>query len=513
MAESVSTAKASAEQPSDHACPNCGSLWSEQDLARTGYRCGECGLELVHTVHATGSAPDPLSWLHHPGDVVLDRYRIEKLLGKGGFAVAYLVEDLRINGRKRALKEIPESRYDEAEMEVLSRLSHPAIPDIIDRIHHGGMVYLVLEFGGGRTLEDERRHQDGRIPFTVLRPWLQQLGNALGYLHGQNPPIIHRDLKSDNILLDDRDRIMLIDFGIAKQAVAGGETRTLARAATNGYSPPEQALGTGTDPRSDVYALAATAYTLLTGQVPPSAYERVAGQELTPPSHLVRGLPPQFDAAIVQALSLNMNLRPATVAQFLRPMDAVAAASPTVRAEDLTPKPEKPGTSKYDGQRRAAAAATTSPPGRARWILWTAVAAVVVLMAGSAHFLISGPDPPEVFTAAPVLSPQAEVVSTTAKPVTPVATEVTQLAAEQPAAAPELESRDPKPANTTEGSALQQLSIKRQSPSSRAVPRESPKEKYNYLDATPPSAMQPNQSRVPVSPMAPKKSIPDWGFQ
>ena len=506
----MSREKANAKQPSDHTCPSCGSLWSEQDLARTGYRCSECGLELVHTARTGGGAPEPLSWLNQPGDIVLDRYRIEELLGKGGFAATYLVKDLRLNGRRRALKEIPESRYDQTEMEVLSELSHPTIPDIIDRIDHGGMVYLVLEFGGGRTLEDERRHQGGHIPFAAFRPWLLQLGDVLAYLHGQKPPIIHRDLKPDNILLDDQDRIMLIDFGIAKQTMAGGQTRTLARAATHGFSPPEQALGTGTDPRSDVYALAATAYCLLTGRVPPAAHERVAGQELAPPSQLVQGIPPLVEEAIMQALSLNINLRPATVAQFLRPLDAAMGTFPTVRVEDLTRQSTDPVTKVEMSPRLAT---ITSPPESARWKLWVASAAIVVLVAGSALFLVPRPDPAQVITAAPVPIPRYEDVSTAAESPMPAAPEVTPPAVERPAAMPEPAGRDPEPANSTEGSALQQLSIKRQLPPSRAATRKSPEEKYNFLDATPPSAMQPSQSRVPVSPMAPKKSVPDSGFQ
>ncbi len=89
-AQSVSREKATVAQSSDHTCPSCGSLWSERDLARTGYRCSECNLELAHTARANGGtnggAPEPMNWLYQHGDIVLDRYRIEKLLGKGGFA-------------------------------------------------------------------------------------------------------------------------------------------------------------------------------------------------------------------------------------------------------------------------------------------------------------------------------------------------------------------------------------------------------------------------------------------
>jgi serine/threonine-protein kinase len=111
---------------------------------------------------------------------------------------------------------------------------------------------------------------------------MRQLCEVLTYLHTREPPIIHRDLKPENILLDEHERIMLIDFGIAKQSVASELTRTLGRAASHGFSPPEQAMGTGTDQRSDIYSLAATIYFVLTGVVPPAAHERVSGHELVP---------------------------------------------------------------------------------------------------------------------------------------------------------------------------------------------------------------------------------------
>jgi len=320
----------SASQPSpQRICPNCGAVHAEPELARSGYRCA-CGLELAYVeTTPTGATRGVLGWLHHPGDLMLERYRVEKVLGKGGFATTYLVEDLRLNGKKRAIKEIPELLYDETETEMLSRLNHPSIPDIIDREQVGNMVYLVLELGGGRTLESERRGRGGHIPLEVLLPWMLQLGEVIKYLHSQDPPIIHRDLKPDNVLLDDRDRIMLIDFGIAKQSNEAGATRTIARAATQGYSPPEQALGTGTDPRSDVYALAATAYALLTGQVPPPAHERVAGAELVPIAELVPEIPPVVGDTLTQALNLNINRRPATVEELLQPLAIFAPVANT----------------------------------------------------------------------------------------------------------------------------------------------------------------------------------------
>ncbi len=323
-------------------CPSCGALATEAELARQQYRCERCGLEIAHVETTPTGMTRNLRWLLGTGDMVLDRYRIEKILGKGGFAATYLVEDMRIQGKRRALKEIPEFLYDHTETELLGRLNHPAILDITDRDHADGMVYLVLEFGGGRTLDTERKEEGGRISLERLTPWIAQLGDVLSYLHERTPPVVHRDLKPENILLDERDRIMLIDFGIAKQSADSGETRMVARAATNGFSPPEQAMGTGTDPRSDVYSFAATLYALLTGQAPPPSHQRVAGEEIVPPHEIVEGLPERISTALMSALSLNINTRPASIRDLFLAMgltpggtDPASAGNRTVMVESL----------------------------------------------------------------------------------------------------------------------------------------------------------------------------------
>lgn len=303
------------------ACPDCGASNPSDELIKREYRCSKCKLEMAHLdVAANGVIRGVFGWLHSVDSTILDRYRIKSVLGKGGFGATYLVEDAKLNGKRRALKEVPELLFDEYETELLSRLNHPSIPDIIDRSVVNGMVYLVLEFGGSRTLGGERK-QNGRIPLAQLLPWMRQLCEVLIYLHSQRPPIIHRDLKPDNILLDENGRIMLIDFGIAKESTPSSMTRTLGRAATSGFSPPEQAMGTGTDERSDIYALSATFYALLTGENSPAAHERVAGKELAPPSQLVPDIPPKLEQLLLRALQLNVNHRPQSMKEFRQALD------------------------------------------------------------------------------------------------------------------------------------------------------------------------------------------------
>src|SRR4029453_5038441 len=115
-------------------------------------------------------------------------------------------------------------------------------------------------------------------------------------------PVVHRDLKPANMLLDEHDRVMLIDFGIAKVSLGVEGTRTMARAATHGFSPPEQVLGTGTGPPSDVYALGATMYALLPGTVPPPAHARLTGTEVVSARSLCAAIPADLEPLIAVCL-------------------------------------------------------------------------------------------------------------------------------------------------------------------------------------------------------------------
>jgi len=351
--------------PDQRVCPKCKTPNEPVALKQRHYRCVCCTFEMAHLDQsADGTVRGLLGWMLDPGTIVHERYRVAGVLGRGGFGVTYLAEDLRLGGKRRALKEVPQQLFDEYETRLLGRLNHPAIPDIIDHFDVGTMVYLVLEFGGDRTLRMERKRRGGRIPLFYLLPWMEQLCGALVYLHSQDPPIIHRDLKPENILLDEHGRVMLIDFGIAKEGDGKTMTRTLGRAVTHGYSPPEQVLGTGTDARTDIYALGAILYSAITGQVPPPAHERMSGTALERPSRFFPAIPPRLDDAICQALELNLNQRQQTVAEL-------AACLALVRAEDddettvPTGKDAVPGTAVPGGE-LPSARPTRRTPRRAR---------------------------------------------------------------------------------------------------------------------------------------------------
>ena len=391
-----------------HTCPVCGKVDTLERLRQHEYRCGQCNLELAHLDYApNGAVRGVFGWLLGVGDVVLDRYKIKSVLGKGGFAAAYLVEDLQLSGKRWALKEVPEMMFDEYEASLLIKLNHPSIPDIIQRSSANGMSYLLLKFGGSRTLGSVRKqYSDRRVPMAKLFPWMLQLCEVLVYLHSQTPPIIHRDLKPDNILLNDDDRIMLVDFGIAKEAGLEVMTRTLGRAATHGFSPPEQVIGTGTDERSDIYALGATFYALLTGQNPPPAHERVAGAELVPPSKFVPDVPPDVEGSILQSLSLNINHRQQSVKEFALALGLVEG--PTIRMP-LPNADWSQTTGPIAGQSKSTNPINpASPPelkGRKPILAWVGAAAVIGLGVGIGFSLLNAPE-----------SSKAQPVTQNAKP-------------------------------------------------------------------------------------------------
>ena len=208
------------------------------------------------------------------------RYKVASILGQGGMGAVYLVEDQRLFDKKLALKELLDILPDPAaraqalqqfqqEAKLLAYLSHPNLPHISDYFNESGRQYLVMEYVDGQTLEAILQKTSGFLPEAQAVEWAIQVCDALEYLHGETPPIIFRDLKPANIMLDKSKRIKLIDFGIAR-LFRPGKTKDTQAMGTPGYAAPEQS-GTGqSDVRSDVYALGATLHYLLTKRDPAS---------------------------------------------------------------------------------------------------------------------------------------------------------------------------------------------------------------------------------------------------
>lgn len=274
------------------------------------------------------------------GKILNNRYRIETLLGQGGFGAVYKAWDLNLE-RWRALKENLDAspaaqRQFKREAQILCDLAHPNLPRVIDHFvipdlsGRSGSAYLVMDFVEGEDLEHMLERNGGPLPEAQVVAWLAQVCDALEYLHSQQPPVIHRDIKPGNIKVTSADKAVLVDFGIAKLFDPNLRTSVGARAYTSGYSPPEQYGRGATDMQSDVYALGATAYHLLTGRLPPDSVDILSGSMAPMRSaHEINAtVSPQVSAAIEGAMQINRANRWRSVVEFraaLRPSSRASA--------------------------------------------------------------------------------------------------------------------------------------------------------------------------------------------
>jgi formylglycine-generating enzyme required for sulfatase activity len=272
--------------------------------------------------------------------ILQNRYVIVRAIGQGGMGTVYLAKDQRL-GNTVALKEsffIDEKMLlaFEHEARLLAGLRHPALPKVSDHFSEGESKFLVMDYIAGNDLGeilDKRKLRLEPIgqpkPFEVeeVLSWAEQLLDALDYLHTRQSPIIHRDIKPANLKLAERNQIILLDFGLAK-----GSALQMTRAATNksvfgytpAYAPIEQIQGSGTDPRSDLYSLAATLYHLMTGLEPPDALHRansfLGGEK--DPLRLANEVNPNIPQKVAEIISLAMaqhrNLRPESAKAMLK---------------------------------------------------------------------------------------------------------------------------------------------------------------------------------------------------
>jgi serine/threonine protein kinase len=245
------------------------------------------------------------------GAILQNRYEVTGMIKSGGMGAIYEVYDRRL-GMGYALKEAFVQTSGECalfaqEAQLLARLSHPVLPKVIDHFVEHGQHFLVMELVPGDDLETLLHTQGQPFDIAQVLAWADQLLDALEFLHGQNPPIVHRDIKPANMKPLPGRRIKLLDFGIARQLAPGSQTVAAAKAYSEDYSPLEQFSATGhTDARSDIYALGATLYHLLTNETPPSAPLRAQGTPLLGPSQFN----PQITPGLAQVLLRAMALRP-----------------------------------------------------------------------------------------------------------------------------------------------------------------------------------------------------------
>lgn len=210
------------------------------------------------------------------GAIIQGKYEILKLIGKGGMSKVYLAMDQNLN-KQWAVKEIEKRAWDRnnqvvvqsamAEANMMKKLDHPTLPRIVDIIDKEDVIYVVMDYIEGEPLSNVLA-KHGAQPQERVIEWAKQLCRVLDYLHTCNPPIIYRDMKPANIMLQPNGNVKLIDFGIAREYKEQNLADTVSLG-TKGYAAPEQFGGRGqTDARTDVYCLGVTLYHLLTGKNP-----------------------------------------------------------------------------------------------------------------------------------------------------------------------------------------------------------------------------------------------------
>jgi len=255
-----------------------------------------------------------------PGMCLADRYRVEALIGSGGYATVYRVTDLQSH-LERALKEVsdPDVAIREQfnlEAQLLISSNHPNIPRGYAHFETNGRAYLVMDYVEGHDLEhllsDSLQRLGRPIDEAQVLRWLLPVCDVLEVMHTRMVPIIHRDIKPANIKLNAQGVPVLIDFGLAKLS-RPGPTNQAAQGVTPGYAPPEQYLAQGkTDARTDIYAMGATIYTLLVGREPAEAPNRLlvqsgnSGQPLIP----ARMLNPAISASTAHIIDRAMDISP-----------------------------------------------------------------------------------------------------------------------------------------------------------------------------------------------------------
>ncbi len=294
-------------------------------------------LDRTATAHQPAPRPAMTTSLE-PGQVLAQRYRVQRLLGKGGMGAVYLADD-EVLGELVALKVIS-SAFAADEQAMVTRFRREAAaarkvssPCVI-RIHdlgeaRPGLLYLSMEYFAGRTLA-EVIAQRGLVPIEDARDILKQICTGLDAAHQAG--VVHRDLKPSNVLVGERGAVKIIDFGLATTAVGDGLTATGAILGTPHYMAPEQVRGKPVDSRTDVYALGALAYHLVCGRTPFHGDNAIAigfahlSEVPPPPRQLRKDVPANLEAAILAALAKAPDDRPASARAFLEMATAAAAA-------------------------------------------------------------------------------------------------------------------------------------------------------------------------------------------
>lgn len=296
------------------------------------------------------------------GSILQDRYRIVRPLGKGGMGAVYEAVDQRLDAIV-ALKETFSvdnrlRRQFEQEARLLAQLHHPALPRVSDYFTEGERAFLVMQFISGVDLAEIIAKQPGPFPRNQVVAWADQLLDALIFLHTRERQIIHRDIKPHNLKLTANGTIALLDFGLAKAAAADRSPGDSICGYTRRYAPLEQIQDQGTTPQSDIYALGATLYHLLTGIKPADALVREAARvssmpdPLRPANEVHAAVGPELAAILCRAMAQNPADRYPDASAFREALSLVGRIRETV-TDDTTGTPSAKSSQAVGASQRA----------------------------------------------------------------------------------------------------------------------------------------------------------------
>jgi len=267
-----------------------------------------------------------------PGTLLLDRYSIVHRVGGGGMGSVYQARDKRLADRLCAVKEMIEMFADQSqrakavedfkrEAEVLAQLDHPSIPTVFDYFIETGRYYLVMRWIGGGDLAEQMRVRGGLVDEATVCKWAVWICDVLHYIHTQKPPIIYRDLKPANLMLDDKtERVMLVDFGIAR--IVRPTEKGVTAIGTMGYAPPELFAGK-VEPRSDIYSLGATMFHMLTGSDPQDNPLLIFDFSKNPrPCQINPNITPEMEQILMKMVAHKPEDRQGSALELMRALEA-----------------------------------------------------------------------------------------------------------------------------------------------------------------------------------------------
>jgi eukaryotic-like serine/threonine-protein kinase len=327
-------------------CPTC--LGNNPDGSIS---CLSCGEQL--SINVTGSHLPPNTTLHN------GQYQIIKTLGEGGFGITYKGIDLSNGNTEVAIKELwpersnrnsqksiewpllisPQEKRNQIdsfqkEAENISKCIHPSIVKVFNYFTENNTAYIIMEFIKGQPLSEIQKNAGDKLGEATIKKYFLHVAEALKVVHAAN--LLHRDIKPDNIIVNDSDRAILIDFGNARGYIAG-VTNNMTRNLTPGYAPLEQYITTGKrGPSTDFYAVCASMYHLLTGVIPPEPAALSAGwANLIPPSQILPSVDRLLEQIIMSGLKEKAEERFQTADELIEALKGRFISPLLKKAQDL----------------------------------------------------------------------------------------------------------------------------------------------------------------------------------